>query len=188
MISAIAARRLIQRPMPRFVTAKYVSGTDKRRMRTKIVASEPSPSSTRLSGTVAGSAIPASRRASRMSVASPMKKTSFPSGPVCHPLTDSVNPSAWLPAYQSVNAEIARTRPATQAIRSPQSPAAGRGGALCARAGGEERKRETGSGVCTVAVWGKSGSGVWTWRLGRWRPRNLQGSRSRRSRIPATST
>ena len=34
--------------------------------------------------------------------------------------TYDVSPSAWLPAYQSVNAEIASTSPETQASRSPQ--------------------------------------------------------------------
>ena len=67
------------------------------RMSMKIVASEPSAIRTRLSGTVAGSSIPASRSASRISVASPTKKTSLPSAPVCQPVTESVRPSAWLP-------------------------------------------------------------------------------------------
>ena len=107
-------------PIPRPAVAKYVSGIEISRIRTKIVASEPNPISTRLSGTVAGSSIPASRSASRISAASPMKNTSLPSEPVCQPITESVSPSAWVPEYQSVNEEMARTRPATQARRSPQ--------------------------------------------------------------------
>ena len=64
--------------------------------------------------------MPASRSASRIRVASPQKKTSLPSAPVCQPVTESVKPSAWLPEYQSVKAEIASTSPAIQARRSPQ--------------------------------------------------------------------
>ena len=107
-------------PIPRPAVPKNVSGIEMTRMRTKIVASEPSAMSTRLSGTAAGSSMPASRSASRMSVARPMKKTSLPSAPVCQPVTDRVSPSACVPAYQSVNAEMARTSPAIQASRSPQ--------------------------------------------------------------------
>ena len=107
-------------PMPRPAVSKNVSGIEITRMSTKIVASEPSAIKTRLSGTVAGNSIPASRSASRIRVARPAKKTSLPSAPVCQPVTESVSPSAWLPAYQSVNAEMARTSPAIQARRSPQ--------------------------------------------------------------------
>ena len=107
-------------PIPRCAVSKNVSGIESRRMSTKIVASEPNAIRTRLSGTVAGSSIPASRSASRISVASPMKKTSLPSAPVCQPVTESTRPSVWPPEYQSVKAETARTSPATQASRSPQ--------------------------------------------------------------------
>jgi hypothetical protein len=107
-------------PIPRPAVSKNVSGMEINRISTKIVAREPRAMRMSDSGTVAGSSMPASRSASRISVASPAKKTSLPSAPVCQPVTESVSPSAWLPAYQSVNAEIAWTRPATHASRSPQ--------------------------------------------------------------------
>jgi hypothetical protein len=48
-----------------------------------------------------------------------MKKTSFPSVPVCQPITAIVGPTGPEPAYQSVNAEMLSARPATQVARSP---------------------------------------------------------------------
>ena len=70
-ISTMAATRLMKIPIPRPAVSKNVSGIEMSRMSTKIVASEPSAISTRLSGTVAGSSIPASRSASRISVGEP---------------------------------------------------------------------------------------------------------------------
>ena len=48
-------------------------------------------------------------------MASPTKKTSLPSVPVCQPVTESVNPFGSVPAYQSVNAESVSTSPETHA-------------------------------------------------------------------------
>ena len=84
-----------------------------------MVESAPSAITTRLSGTVAGNSIPDSRSATRASTASPMKKTSFPSAPVCHPITLVVGPSPE-PTYQSVKAEMARISPEIQVRRWPQ--------------------------------------------------------------------
>src|SRR6266576_579676 len=111
--------------MPRAVATKYVSGTEISRMRTKITASAPSAMRTSRSGTAAGSTIPAARDASRISVASPMKKTSLPRAPVCQPVTASVWPFGSVPVYQSVNAESVSTSPETHASRTPQLPATG---------------------------------------------------------------
>ncbi len=58
-------------------------------------------------------------------MASPTKKTSLPSVPVCQPVTENVKPFGSVPTYQSVNAEIVRTSPDTHASRTPQLPAAG---------------------------------------------------------------
>ena len=74
---------------------------------------------TRLSGTVAGSSIPVSRRMTSANTASPMTNTSLPSAPVCHPITLVVGPGPE-PTYQSVNAEMARIRPDTQVSRIPR--------------------------------------------------------------------
>src|SRR5215471_180645 len=130
-------------------------------MRTKITASAPSAIRTSRSGTAAGSTIPASRDDSRISVASPMKKTSLPSVPVCQPVTENVRPLGSVPTYQSVNAEIARTSPEIHASRVPQLSAcgvvrSGRGG----RCSGWVRNGRAGSGVCTAQVWAKWRSGV----------------------------
>jgi len=57
--------------------------------------------------------MPASRRITRASTASPITNTSFPRAPVCHPITLVVGPGPE-PTYQSVNAEIARISPDTQ--------------------------------------------------------------------------
>ena len=48
-----------------------------------------------------------------------MKKTSFPSVPVCQPMTLVVGPCPE-PTYEPVNDEIARTRPDTQVSSWPQ--------------------------------------------------------------------
>src|SRR5579884_4476410 len=147
--------------MPRPVERKYVSGTEMSRMRTKITASAPRAIRISRSGTDAGSVIPASREASRIRVASPTKKTSLPSAPVCQPVTDSVRPLGSVPAYQSVNAEIVRTSPETHARRTPQLPASGvapsgRG----ARRSSRIRNGRAGSGVCTAAVWAQNCTGA----------------------------
>ena len=97
-----------------------MSGTEIKRISTKIVDSEPSAITTRLSGTVAGNSIPDSRSATIASSASPMKKTSLPSAPVCHPMIAVVTP--WPPpTYQSVNAEIARISPESHVSTPPQA-------------------------------------------------------------------
>ena len=93
-------------------------------------------------------------------MASPMKKTSLPTAPVCQPVTASVRPFGSVPAYQSVNAEIVRTSPETHATRTPQLPTtgvarSGRGGRS-----GRVRKGRAGSGVCTGAVWAKKRTGA----------------------------
>src|SRR3954468_15733574 len=106
-------------PIPRPLQPKNSSGTLIRRMRTKTVESAPSAMITRLSGTVAGSSIPDSLSATSASTASPMKKTSFPSAPVCQPITLVVGPSPD-PTYQPVNAERASTSPETQVSWWPQ--------------------------------------------------------------------
>src|SRR3954452_7716540 len=106
-------------PIPRPCQPKNSSGTAIRRIRTKIVESDPSAITTRLSGTVAGSSMPASRSATSAITASPMKKTSLPSVPVCQPMTAIVGPTDPDPAYQSVKAETLSTRPATHVARSP---------------------------------------------------------------------
>ena len=130
-------------------------------MRTKITASAPSPIRISRSGTAAGSTIPALRDASRISVASPRKKTSLPSAPECQPVTPSVIPFGSVPAYQSVNADSVRTSPETQASRTPQLPACGSvrsgcGGRLCGRV----RAGRAGSGVCMGAVWAQKRPGA----------------------------
>src|SRR5919204_6839139 len=146
-------------PMPRPANAK-VSGIEISRTRTKIVASEPSAITTRLSGTLAGSSIPARRNAARPRTARPTKKTSFPRTPVCQPITASVGPSIGAPdvAYQSVNAESASTRPAIHVSRSPaaQTPAAARGNGASRRGACSNRPLRgggEGSAVCTAEVW-----------------------------------
>ncbi len=111
--SSFACATVLAAAVPKAAPALYL-------LALAIGFSRTSATRTRLSGTVAGSSIPASRSASRISVASPMKKTSFPRAPVCQPVTESVSPSAWLPAYQSVNAETASTSPEIHARRSPQ--------------------------------------------------------------------
>src|SRR4029077_21171360 len=93
-------------------------------------------------------------------VATPTKKTSWPSDPLCQPDTDSVRPLGSVPEYQLVNAEIVRTRPETHASRVPQLPTSGdvrsgRGG----RCSGADRNGRAGSGVCTGAVWAKNPTG-----------------------------
>jgi hypothetical protein len=54
-----------------------------------------------------------------------MKKTSFPSVPVCQPITASLTPTPE-PAYQSMNVDSARMSADSQTIRSPiaQMPSA----------------------------------------------------------------
>ena len=66
----------------------------------------------------AGSSIPDSRNATIATVASPMKKTSFPISPVCQPITASLTPTPE-PAYQSMKVERARISPEIQVTRSP---------------------------------------------------------------------
>ncbi len=130
-------------------------------MRTKITASDPNAIRTSRSGTAAGSKMPASRNASRMRVASPMKKTSLPRVPVCQPVTPSVKPFGSVPEYQSVNAEIVRTSPETHARRTPQLPASGAVPSGRVRFSDRGRKgRGAGSGVCTGAVWAQKRTGV----------------------------
>jgi len=75
-------------------------------------------------------------------------------------VTDSVNPFASVPEYQSVNAEIVSTSPETHATRIPQLPTSGvaRSGFVDRRSGRIRSGRAgSGSGVCTGAVWAKSG-------------------------------
>ena len=82
----------IQIPIPRPSKGKKRSGTEITRMRTRIVASEPSTMITRLSGTVAGSSMPSSRSTTRTTTARPSRKTSLPITPVCQPMTAIVGP------------------------------------------------------------------------------------------------
>jgi hypothetical protein len=131
-----------------------VSGTEISRIRTKITASAPSAIRTSRSGTAAGSRIPAARVASRISVASPTKKTSLPSVPVCQPVTENVRPFGSVPTYQSVNAEIVSTSPETQASRTPQLPEAGVARSGRGRRWGPLRNGRVGSGVSTGASMG----------------------------------
>src|SRR5207253_3688883 len=119
-ITSSDAIRLMKIPIPRPRQPKNASGIEIRRISTKIVESEPRAITTRLSGTVAGSSMPDSRRATIASTARPMKKTSLPSAPVCQPITAVVTP--WPPpAYQSVKAERLRSRPESHVSRPPQA-------------------------------------------------------------------
>ena len=105
-------------PTPRLSAGCTASGMLITRSRTKTVASAPSPSTTRPSG--AGRSKPYARRITIATTAKPMKNTSFPSAPVCHPITASFTPGPE-PAYQSIRDESIRTRPETHAIRSPEA-------------------------------------------------------------------
>jgi len=105
-------------PIPR-EAPKNSSGMLISLMRTKIVESAPSAMTTRLSGTVAGNSMPASRRMTSATTVRPMTNTSFPRTPVCQPITLVVGPGPE-PTYQSVNAEIARISPDTQVSVCPR--------------------------------------------------------------------
>ena len=115
-------------PIPRPAGGGIESGIEINRIRTKIVASEPSAITTRLSGIVGGSSKPSSPRITSASSARPMKNTSLPSTPVCHPITASVGPVVSGPAYQPVKGAIVSTSAETQVSRLPsaQNPVAGR--------------------------------------------------------------
>jgi hypothetical protein len=118
----------IQMPIPRPSAGRTASGIEITRIRTKIAARAPRPRMTRLSGTVGGSSKPSSCSTTSASTARPMKKTSFPSTPLCQPITASFTPTPD-PAYQSMNEERARMSPAIQVMRSPaaQRPPDGAG-------------------------------------------------------------
>src|SRR5262249_10616350 len=145
-ITASQASRLIQIPIPRPLAGRNSSGIEIKRIRTKIVESDPSAITTRLSGMVGGSSIPASRSATSAITARPMKKTSFPSVPVCQPITAIVGPTAPEPAYQSVKTEMLRTRPEIQVARSPTAvaPLAGPPSRASGPRAGDLRRREEG--------------------------------------------
>src|SRR3954468_5209975 len=151
------ASRLIQMPIPRPAGGGIESGIEIRRIRTKIVASDPSAITTRLSGTDGGSSNPNSRATASPISTRPITKTSLPSVPVCHAITARVGPAVFGPAYQSVKAEIVRTSPAIQASRPPsaQKPvAAGRGKTSSSGSkNGSCSAGGKGSGVCTRGVW-----------------------------------
>jgi hypothetical protein len=94
-----------------------------------------------------------------------MKKTSLPSDPECHPVTDSVSPFGSVPVYQSVNAESVRTSPEIHASRTPQLPASGVVRSGRGRRCGDAWAGRAGSGVCTGAVWAQTEPGALLARL-----------------------
>ena len=102
------------------------------------VARAPSPITTRLSGTVAGSSIPAWRSPTRASTASPMKKTSLPRTPVCQPITRSSGRRR--SRYQPMRAESVSTSPdpARQPFAEEPIPAS--------RAGRDARPKQAATG------------------------------------------
>ncbi len=95
------------------------SGIEISRISTNTVATAPRPITTRLSGSIAGSSTPASRRAYSASTPSPTAKTSLPSAPVCQPITLYVIPPCVGPAYQSVKGDTASSSPESQVRREP---------------------------------------------------------------------
>src|SRR4051812_8381389 len=137
--------------MPRPSAGSIESGIEITRISTKIAASAPSATTTRLSGTAGGSSTPASRAITSSSTARPMKKTSFPRTPVCQPITASLTPTPE-PAYHPMNDESMSTSPATQVTRSPaaQTPL-GRGRGAESAGGGSVTGSSTSkkSGVST---------------------------------------
>src|SRR5437764_1427033 len=84
--------------MPRPAGGGIESGIEISRIRTKIVAREPSAITTRLSGIEGGSSKPSSLKIVSPSSTRPMKKTSLPSVPVCQAITELVGPARPLPA------------------------------------------------------------------------------------------
>ena len=97
-----------------------MSGIEISRISTNTVASEPSATTIRLSGTDGGVSIPARRSQKSASTISPMKKTSLPRMPVFQPVTAIVRPSPE-PVYQPMNAESIITVAAIHCTRSPSS-------------------------------------------------------------------
>jgi hypothetical protein len=69
-------------------------------------------------GMLGGSSNPVARRTRRAITARPTKKTSFPSTPVCQPVTETVMSSVDT-VYQLMKELSARTRPPSHARPSP---------------------------------------------------------------------
>jgi hypothetical protein len=87
-------------------------------MSTRIVAIDPSTITTRLSGTVAGSTMPAWWSRWSAMTARPMTSTIFASVPVCQPMTAIVGSSP-TPTYQPISVDRLSTSPESQVRRSP---------------------------------------------------------------------
>src|SRR5919202_1188943 len=87
-------------------------------MRTKIVASAPSPAITIPTGTFGGSSTPVARRTRKPMTARPVRKTSFPRMPVCQARTEYPIPSIVV-EYQPMKAESVKTIAESHATSSP---------------------------------------------------------------------
>ena len=148
-------------PIPRPAVSKNVSGIEIRRISTKIVASEPSAIRTRLSGTVAGSSIPASRSASRIERREAEEEDELAERarvPAGHGERQAVGLAARVPAGEGGDREHEPGDP-----REPLAPVAGRPqarGVGRARTASGRWRRRWARAFAWIAVWGNSGYGV----------------------------
>ena len=126
--------------MPRAVATKYVSGTETRRMRTKITASAPSADQDEPVRHGRRQPDPGCPRCFEDQRREADEEDQLAEGAGCQPVTASVCPFGSVPVYQSVNAESVSTRPA-----DPRRGAAG----LHRAQYGEKPRRP----MARVAIW-----------------------------------